>query len=309
LFAVGCIFVPIGAACVAANLNVVEVSARYDNQADCSTGFFPTLAEKANRASTLGVGTSCVVSLTIPKTMKAPVFVYYELKNFYQNHRRFVKSRSDEQLFGEDVSSDFCDPQQYRVDPNGTKLEISPCGLMAWSFFNDSYAVSRVDSVSGVEQPVAVDETGIAWPSDVAYKFGDVTPANHNDDVATRGGGQINGTLKQDEHFIVWMRTAAMANFRKLWGKIGVDLAAGEVVKIAIDNRYGTFPCTTFRLCDCPYSYQKGRLTSDCLSIHRDVLVLRRDVFPLRRNVFPLRRNVFPLRRNVFPLTVQTDGR
>jgi hypothetical protein len=309
LFAVGCIFVPIGAACVAANLNVVEVSARYDNQADCSTGFFPTLAEKANRASTLGVGTSCVVSLTIPKTMKAPVFVYYELKNFYQNHRRFVKSRSDEQLFGEDVSSDFCDPQQYRVDPNGTKLEISPCGLMAWSFFNDSYAVSRVDSVSGVEQPVAVDETGIAWPSDVAYKFGDVTPANHNDDVATRGGGQINGTLKQDEHFIVWMRTAAMANFRKLWGKIGVDLAAGEVVKIAIDNRYGTFPCTTFRLCDCPYSYQKGRLTSDCLSIHRDVLVLRRDVFPLRRNVFPLRRDVFPLRRNVFPLTVQTDGR
>ena len=308
MFAVGCIFVPIGAACVAANLNVVEVSARYDNQADCSTGFFPTLAEKANRASTLGVGTSCVVSLTIPKTMKAPVFVYYELKNFYQNHRRFVKSRSDEQLFGEDVSSDFCDPQQYRVDPNGTKLEISPCGLMAWSFFNDSYAVSRVDSVSGVEQPVAVDETGIAWPSDVAYKFGDVTPANHNDDVATRGGGQINGTLKQDEHFIVWMRTAAMANFRKLWGKIGVDLAAGEVVKIAIDNRY-VFPNHHDPPLRLPILVPEGTITSDCLSIHRDVLVLRRDVFPLRRNVFPLRRDVFPLRRNVFPLTVQTDGR
>ena len=308
MFAVGCIFVPIGAACVAANLNVVEVSARYDNQADCSTGFFPTLAEKANRASTLGVGTSCVVSLTIPKTMKAPVFVYYELKNFYQNHRRFVKSRSDEQLFGEDVSSDFCDPQQYRVDPNGTKLEISPCGLMAWSFFNDSYAVSRVDSVSGVEQPVAVDETGIAWPSDVAYKFGDVTPANHNDDVATRGGGQINGTLKQDEHFIVWMRTAAMANFRKLWGKIGVDLAAGEVVKIAIDNRY-VFPIHHDPPLRLPILVPEGTITSDCLSIHRDVLVLRRDVFPLRRNVFPLRRDVFPLRRNVFPLTVQTDGR
>jgi hypothetical protein len=280
LFAVGCIFVPIGAACVAANLNVVEVSARYDNQADCSTDFFPTLAEKANRASTLGVGTSCVVSLTIPKTMKAPVFVYYELKNFYQNHRRFVKSRSDEQLFGEDVSSDFCDPQQYRVDPNGTKLEISPCGLMAWSFFNDSYAVSRVDSVSGVEQPVAVDETGIAWPSDVAYKFGDVTPANHNDDVATRGGGQINGTLKQDEHFIVWMRTAAMATFRKLWGKIGVDLAAGEVVKIAIDNRY-VFPNHHDPPLRLPILVPEGTITSDCLSIHRDVLVLRRDVFPL----------------------------
>ena len=40
-------------------------------------------------------------------------------------------------------------------------------------------------------------------------------------------------------------------------------------------------PITTFRLPDCPYSYQKGRLPSECLSIHRDILVLQRDVFPL----------------------------
>ena len=35
--------------------------------------------------------------------MKAPVYVYYELDNFYQNHRRYVKSRSDSQLEGENV--------------------------------------------------------------------------------------------------------------------------------------------------------------------------------------------------------------
>ena len=27
-----------------------------------------------------------------------------------------------------------------------------------------------------------------------------------------------------DEHFIVWMRTAGLPNFRKLWGKIEEDL-------------------------------------------------------------------------------------
>lgn len=49
--------------------------------------------------------------------MDAPVFVYYELDNFYQNHRRYVKSRSVNQLQGDslsgaDVSTD-CDPIVY----------------------------------------------------------------------------------------------------------------------------------------------------------------------------------------------------
>merc|ERR1711871_1076910 len=34
--------------------------------------------------------------------MTKPVYVYYELVNFYQNHRRYVKSRSDDQLRGVD---------------------------------------------------------------------------------------------------------------------------------------------------------------------------------------------------------------
>lgn len=37
--------------------------------------------------------------------MAAPVYFYYQLANFYQNHRRYVKSRSDGQLRG-DLSAD-----------------------------------------------------------------------------------------------------------------------------------------------------------------------------------------------------------
>lgn len=33
--------------------------------------------------------------------MKPPIYVYYELDNYYQNHRRYVKSRSSLQLLGE----------------------------------------------------------------------------------------------------------------------------------------------------------------------------------------------------------------
>ncbi len=31
---------------------------------------------------------NCSVQLVAPKRMKAPIFFYYELDNYYQNHRR-----------------------------------------------------------------------------------------------------------------------------------------------------------------------------------------------------------------------------
>ena len=36
----------------------------------------------------------------IQSTVKGPVFVYYKLTNYLQNHRRYVNSRSNEQLSG-----------------------------------------------------------------------------------------------------------------------------------------------------------------------------------------------------------------
>lgn len=40
-----------------------------------------------------------------------------------------------------------------------------------------------------------------------------------------------------DEHFIVWMRTAGLPNFRKLWGKINEDLT-GDKYYVQIKNTY-----------------------------------------------------------------------
>ena len=39
------------------------------------------------------------------------------------------------------------------------------------------------------------------------------------------------------EHFIVWMRTAGLPNFRKLWGKIPGDLKANRY-SVIITNTY-----------------------------------------------------------------------
>jgi len=39
------------------------------------------------------------------------------------------------------------------------------------------------------------------------------------------------------EHFIVWMRTAGLPNFRKLWGRVDDGLTAGEY-SLSIINIY-----------------------------------------------------------------------
>jgi hypothetical protein len=46
--------------------------------------------------------------------MDGPVFIFYELTNFYQNHRRYVKSKGNNQLAGLSFSPNdakkLCDP-------------------------------------------------------------------------------------------------------------------------------------------------------------------------------------------------------
>jgi len=55
------------------------------------------------------------------------------LINYYQNHRRYVKSRDDNQLLGK-TSAVSTDCQPYQQSPNGT--DYTPCGAIANSKFN-----------------------------------------------------------------------------------------------------------------------------------------------------------------------------
>jgi hypothetical protein len=77
------------------------------------------------------------LSFTATDDMNAPVYVYYQLSNFYQNHRRYVKSYYKSQLLGcksgctETELKKACDP----LSKNGS-LTLNPCGLIANSLFN-----------------------------------------------------------------------------------------------------------------------------------------------------------------------------
>lgn len=83
---------------------------------------------------------------------------------------RYVKSRSDQQLRSRSDESDTstCKPEDGNA--NGT---IVPCGLVAWSMFNDTF------SFTNNNQELRITKKGISWKSDRDHKFGkDVFPKN-----------------------------------------------------------------------------------------------------------------------------------
>lgn len=72
---------------------------------------------------------------------KGKVYMYYGLSNFYQNHRRYVKSRDDNQLLGgrqtaSDLSGD-CEP--FKAYNETTNIGYAPCGAIANSLFNGKF--------------------------------------------------------------------------------------------------------------------------------------------------------------------------
>ncbi|KAJ5078495.1 cell cycle control protein [Anaeramoeba ignava] len=148
-FIFGFFFLLIGILLVVSVNSVVEFSKRYDN----------LCAEGAN----------CTITIDISKKMKHPVYFYYELTNFYQNHRRYVKSRCDEQLRGQSVTyNDMkdCKPKRSRNDKDNPDDFYLPCGLIAASNFNDTFTIKNQAS-----EVVGFDSSGIAWKSDLEKKF------------------------------------------------------------------------------------------------------------------------------------------
>ncbi|KAI7863573.1 CDC50/LEM3 family [Spinellus fusiger] len=189
----------------------------------------------------------CLIEFSIPMPLSGPIFLYYKITNFYQNHRKYVKSLSYSQLHGDAITPTdanlFCHPMG--VDPNG-KIYY-PCGLIANSMFNDSFSALTLLNPRGASETnhtYAFSEKGIAWPSDAA-RFGktnlpldQITPPTN---WVKRYGN--NFELKQfdpqaDEHFQVWMRTSWYPTFRKLYSHYqGETLQAGMYV-VEVDLNY-----------------------------------------------------------------------
>uniref|UniRef100_A0A8D0MCH7 Cell cycle control protein n=4 Tax=Sus scrofa TaxID=9823 RepID=A0A8D0MCH7_PIG len=170
----------------------------------------------------------CTINFTLEQSFEGNVFMYYGLSNFYQNHRRYVKSRDDSQLNGDHGAllnpSKECEPYRRSEDK-----PIAPCGAIANSMFNDTLELYLIGNESE-STPIPLKKKGIAWWTDKNVKFrnpsGDIPleerfkdtakPVNWVKPVYLLDSDQDNnGFINED--FIVWMRTAALPTFRKLY--------------------------------------------------------------------------------------------
>lgn len=158
--------------------------------------------------------------------MGAPVLFYYRLTNFYQNHRRYVSSFYSDQLAGKtfstsSVKASDCTPLETDSDDN----PYYPCGLIANSVFNDTFSPLATVGSSGANYTMS--ETGIAWESDkdlfknIASDI-DISLIRPPPNWIVRYPNNYTvdnppPNLNTDEHFIVWMRTAALPDFSKLY--------------------------------------------------------------------------------------------
>ena len=231
-FCFGAVFIVLGIIILIYSNQIEEVSYRYDEK--CKT-------EKAS-------DNSCEIELKIENDMEPKIMIYYQLNGFYQNHRRYVKSKSDAQLSGKDISleemkdSQDCDPavtnedmdKKMSIGANPVQLNPKdvaiPCGLIAKSYFNDDFKEWKIirDNNEITLEPNCKD---IAWKADKELKYKNIDEKRQWIDM-------------QDEHFIVWMRPSGLPNFRKLWGRIDKELKKGDIIKVTV---YDNFDVESFK--------------------------------------------------------------
>ncbi|KAL0969283.1 hypothetical protein UPYG_G00225000 [Umbra pygmaea] len=224
-FVIGLIFIPIGIGLFVTSNNIKEFEIDYTG-VDISSPCFNCSQNYIWNSTT---PCTCTLPFKLEQPFESNVFMYYGLSNFYQNHRRYVKSRDDSQLNGDQTSlknpSKECEP--YRTSDN---RPIAPCGAIANSLFNDTLELFYIDP-NGSKNAIPLVKKGIAWWTDKNVKFRNPggndnltvvfkdtskpvnwrKPVYELDPLDSGNNGFIN------EDFIVWMRTAALPTFRKLY--------------------------------------------------------------------------------------------
>lgn len=89
--------------------------------------------------------------------------------------------------------------------------------MIAHTQFNDTFLLRNSSGY------MSLRKKGIAWPADVAYKFKNPPP--------TAPGIRVIPDF-EDEDFIVWMRTAGLPSFSKLYRIVDYDLVGNFTVDI-----------------------------------------------------------------------------
>lgn len=193
----------------------------------------------------------CTLQFTLPSELNPPVLFYYRLTNFYQNHRRYVKSLDEGQLSGRNrtksqlEATDACSP----LIANKDNKPYYPCGLIANSMFNDSFTSPVLLNVAGgsgsSNKTYEMTTDGIAWSSDrnryskTKYTPDQVVPPpNWVDRYGENYTVDTMPDLTNWGEFHVWMRTAGLPMFSKLARRNDKDVMMAGTYQVDITYNF-----------------------------------------------------------------------
>ena len=154
ILGIGAAFVPIGIGMILFSSSVKEKVIPYT---DCTNDQGVMCKEIIKNEDVWRRNCTCNITFQLDEHWPGNVFIYYGLGNFYQSHRRYIRSRDDSQLLGylkmdikdiepnckpylycenaEDCCNEFQDGNCTKQLPIGTI--ILPCGAIANSMFSD----------------------------------------------------------------------------------------------------------------------------------------------------------------------------
>mmetsp|Transcript_11831 Transcript_11831/g.27255 ORF Transcript_11831/g.27255 Transcript_11831/m.27255 type:complete len:1730 (-) Transcript_11831:60-5249(-) len=215
---------------------------------------------------------SCAITVVLENDIPGPVYFYYTLTNFFQNHRRYVASQDPVQYrdkwtvdaAGLPSTGSFgaCWPlETYNETVLGKQETIYyyPCGLGALSMFNDTFQLQDSNS-----NTVQWSKEGISWRASLKGRYQSQSEAWLRQNCRHLGGydfslSGFSDSLKNfsgspsgryncwhnvsDEDFMVWMRPAASSSFWKLHRIIPNGLKKGAYTLIVNIN----FPVASFK--------------------------------------------------------------
>ncbi|EGV66099.1 Cell division control protein [Yamadazyma tenuis] len=251
LFVLACIFGPLGIGIIYTVANIEYLSIDYTHCASKASSSFKAVPSSYVGHHFRSKNTSpefkwrtdsakdsfgdeistCYIQFNLPKDLKPPIYAYYHLTNFHQNHRKYVESYDLEQLKGIAVSAhdvdDNCSPLDFEGSGDDKKI-IYPCGLIPNSYFNDSISNLTLLNTKSTQdnETYVLSQTGISWSSDVKHKYkktkydpSDIVPPPNWYKMYPKGYTKSNiPDLQSWELLQNWMRTAGLSSFYKLYG-------------------------------------------------------------------------------------------
>lgn len=173
---------------------------------------------------------TCIYTIELTSDYDGDVKFYYGLENYYQNMRLYVRSRNDDQLQGLRLDeTEDCHPYETVIDQNGRSIPIVPCGAVANSLFNDTFELFYQENNTLVTVPWTTKD--LIDPK-LYKKY--VNPPHGDDRTLCEAFRNTSkpphwsvpvcelydddgGYGFQNFDFIMWMQTAALPRFRKLY--------------------------------------------------------------------------------------------